>query len=556
MKKTFLSGLALLGILSADAQVQQQTVNLSTGIFDNYNTVLNTWDIPVTSPDDTWKVILPSSVNPSAAHTPAYVTTGREPNFMSPNNPWDTYNYISPGVRVLAPAIYLNPPAYSGQADGDIKQASFSGQTLYRMTFEFQKTCNTVINNAQIDVNLLTGDGITNISLNGFTLPLPVYPQIFPSNIPSTNYLNIDDAWEAPSSGNWKNRYPTCGPPTPFPYSPYSSCINPVTIPVNPGFLANGTNVIVITMDNTLPSWSPTGVPTSTGRKIQALMIDAKLEISYTQGPQMLYVSGPGSTMANQSTPINITVAGTPASNYLVQVPAVNYTGTGSATVNVAPPVSTTYTIYMTNLTTGCVDKVRWPITVSNPRAGSVSVNSNNSTDLICPGTSGVIALELSSGVPDDYSTRIYKGFSEELVYEGPPAGNVELSPEETTEYVIKTIDPFGDEQITSFEMKVLPAGICDQGNRSQQTLQPEESTTQSSFSISPNPGNGLVQLTVTNSNPKTIEVFDVLGKRVFEKNNITEMQSVIDITAQPKGVYLVKITDGTSVTAKRIIKE
>lgn len=557
MRKTLLSGVSLLGILAANAQTLQQTVSLSTGVFDTYNTTLGTWDIPVTNPDDTWKVRLPLSINPSGAFSPAFVTTGRVPG-MSPTSPWDHYHHIARGVYVLAPRVHLNPPSYSDAVYGDINTNEGAPEEyLYRMTFNFDKTCNTNVSSVSIDANLLTGDGITGIYLNGHPLPLPVYPQIYPpSNYPSTDYLNIEDAWNAPKFSNGLMPYPGCGASSPFPPTSNGTCINPVSIPVNPGFLANGNNVIVITMNPALgaPTFNSVNGPSASSRNSKALMIDAKLEIFYTQGANIFNVWGNNLIASNQSTTINVSINNGPPSNYLLHIPALGYSGqpNGIITVTAAPPVSTTYTIYLTNLTTGCVDKVRWPITVLNTSTGWVSVDPNNSTEMVCPGTTGVINTVLNDAAPDGYTTRIAKDYFSTPFYEGSPNAEVAVNPEETTEYIIRTTDPNGVEQITSFVVELLPAEICHDNFRAQQGSGIKDA----GFSVSPNPGNGLLQLTVTNTNPKTIQVYDALGKLVFEKKNTTEKSTAIDITSQPKGVYLVKVTDGTTVSAERIIKQ
>jgi endonuclease I/chitodextrinase len=72
-------------------------------------------------------------------------------------------------------------------------------------------------------------------------------------------------------------------------------------------------------------------------------------------------------------------------------------------------------------------------------------------------------------------------------------------------------------------------------------------------ISLYPNPSNGEFTLYYSNSNKTyTIEIFSMLGQTVFLKENIK--QSSVPITNLPKGIYLVKITDDSKSTNKKII--
>lgn len=73
-------------------------------------------------------------------------------------------------------------------------------------------------------------------------------------------------------------------------------------------------------------------------------------------------------------------------------------------------------------------------------------------------------------------------------------------------------------------------------------------------FNIYPNPSNGNVKINFENSNEKySVQVFSVLGQKVFEKEYINSSSAAINNLQ--KGVYLVKITnDNKSVTKKLIV--
>lgn len=75
-------------------------------------------------------------------------------------------------------------------------------------------------------------------------------------------------------------------------------------------------------------------------------------------------------------------------------------------------------------------------------------------------------------------------------------------------------------------------------------------------FSISPNPAqNNLnIKLPISNEDIK-LEVFDVLGKRVYQ-GILTQLETSVNVTNWRSGVYLVRVTDKESVQTKRFIKQ
>ncbi|MBA2422139.1 MAG: T9SS type A sorting domain-containing protein [Chitinophagales bacterium] len=82
-----------------------------------------------------------------------------------------------------------------------------------------------------------------------------------------------------------------------------------------------------------------------------------------------------------------------------------------------------------------------------------------------------------------------------------------------------------------------------------------ESHSTSSSVSIAPNPGNGLynVQLPNTNSE-KRIVVINALGQIVYDKL-IQDNSFVVDISLMPSGMYFLRIDGkGISVSEKIVI--
>ncbi len=78
-----------------------------------------------------------------------------------------------------------------------------------------------------------------------------------------------------------------------------------------------------------------------------------------------------------------------------------------------------------------------------------------------------------------------------------------------------------------------------------------ENHQTISDLKIYPNPGNGIIRLSGSafeNNHRKTIRVFDMNGKMVFEQDGITSSDFNINLGNQPVGIYLVQLTDNRLV--------
>lgn len=77
-----------------------------------------------------------------------------------------------------------------------------------------------------------------------------------------------------------------------------------------------------------------------------------------------------------------------------------------------------------------------------------------------------------------------------------------------------------------------------------------------SKLSISPNPSSGKFTLTSDIPQSGVIEVYSITGARVETRNCVSLQQITVDISQQPKGVYLVKVYNAESVWAQRVIVE
>lgn len=72
-------------------------------------------------------------------------------------------------------------------------------------------------------------------------------------------------------------------------------------------------------------------------------------------------------------------------------------------------------------------------------------------------------------------------------------------------------------------------------------------------ITIYPNPANNFINISTT-GNVSTVEVYNIVGKRVLSIKNIQNNQ--VDITNLSTGMYMLRLTNGTSVATKKIIKQ
>lgn len=72
---------------------------------------------------------------------------------------------------------------------------------------------------------------------------------------------------------------------------------------------------------------------------------------------------------------------------------------------------------------------------------------------------------------------------------------------------------------------------------------------------IYPNPNNGQFTINLKNNNNTTtlIEIYDLMGKKVISENN-TSNKITINISTQPKGIYLVRVSNGDVVFTEKIV--
>ena len=82
------------------------------------------------------------------------------------------------------------------------------------------------------------------------------------------------------------------------------------------------------------------------------------------------------------------------------------------------------------------------------------------------------------------------------------------------------------------------------------------ETQTDDFFRVYPNPTNGRVMLEFSEPTSNTlVEVYGLIGERILAKEISGNSLYELDLSSQPQGIYLVKVSNGKSVSVKKIIK-
>jgi polyhydroxybutyrate depolymerase len=71
-------------------------------------------------------------------------------------------------------------------------------------------------------------------------------------------------------------------------------------------------------------------------------------------------------------------------------------------------------------------------------------------------------------------------------------------------------------------------------------------------FSVYPNPAQNIINIEVENA--KNISIYNILGTKVFNLNS-TDNSTIIDISALPKGVYMLTVSKNSLIETKKIVK-
>lgn len=76
-----------------------------------------------------------------------------------------------------------------------------------------------------------------------------------------------------------------------------------------------------------------------------------------------------------------------------------------------------------------------------------------------------------------------------------------------------------------------------------------------SGISIYPNPSRSIFNINRTTSDELTVRVFDLTGKQVFAKKNITDTTFEIDMSSHSSGIYIMNMSSNGKIATKKLIK-
>ena len=72
-------------------------------------------------------------------------------------------------------------------------------------------------------------------------------------------------------------------------------------------------------------------------------------------------------------------------------------------------------------------------------------------------------------------------------------------------------------------------------------------------LSVSPNPASTEILVNAT-ENIKSVELYDIRGRRMMVKENINLNQTRVNVTSLIEGTYLVKTTSGGETTTTQVL--
>jgi len=269
---------------------------------------------------------------------------------------------------------------------------------------------------------------------------------------------------------------------------------------------SNNTLIVVTPTTNTTYIVSGNNVWNCTGTQT----------ITVTVNPSPL-ISVSGNTLICNGNSTTLTASG-----------ANTFTWSNGATANsiiVNPPGSTSYTVNGTGAN-GCVGKKIVPVVVSTLPTLTLSTSDS----LLCIGQTATITAG---------------GNGTLYVWNTLDTGQViTVSPSVTTVYTINVTGSAGCTRVDSIIQNVGSCiGIRELINENGNII------------VYPNPGKGTYNLQINGDYEiSTIEVFNSLGQLIHSKLQPKEL--IIDITTQPKGIYVFRIKSETQTFLYKVILE
>jgi hypothetical protein len=308
----------------------------------------------------------------------------------------------------------------------------------------------------------------------------------------------------------------------------YAGTAPTVNIAVSSTTICAGQSVTLTASGASTYSWStgassPTIVvsPTSSGTTYYVTGYNSPC--SNTKSVSISVVPSPTVNVTASTTTLcsggSVTISASGASTYTWS------TGSNASSIVVSPSVNTTYSVTGSNGGSCTSTKT------INVAVGTTPVmTASTSNSLICAGQT--VTLSASGATSYTY-------------YPGGITGNpIALSPTVTTTYMVMGSN-----------------GVCTGSASVVQNVSPctgidKNKAAKIEFAVYPNPNQGEFTVTVSESEGSQLEVFNVIGQKVFTKV-LTEDFNKVNLTGQPDGIYYVRIIkDGKTRFSSKIIKE
>ncbi len=74
-------------------------------------------------------------------------------------------------------------------------------------------------------------------------------------------------------------------------------------------------------------------------------------------------------------------------------------------------------------------------------------------------------------------------------------------------------------------------------------------------ISIYPNPSQGIFTINNKSNSDLSLIIYDITGKQVFFKNNVSDLSFEIDLSSLTNEIYTIKINTDSNVITKKIVK-
>lgn len=272
--------------------------------------------------------------------------------------------------------------------------------------------------------------------------------------------------------------------------------------------------------------------------------------ITHSPFPSLSVSASPSSTICFGSS-TTLTASGT--ATIFSWSPAASLNSSSGSVVIASPTVTTTYTVTGWNAA-GCSRSVTITVTVNPPLTAITGPNDSTCCGAITyiGGTSG----SASGGTPGyTYSWNPTTNFIGCTTCPNPPV--MDCSPTNSVTYTLTVTDAVGCTATNTVTIwfNTAPCRLAnpnaDENADQDQQIAPAIAA---ELSIAPNPTNGNFIITLPGSAMHDVEVVDLLGEIVYSKSGIMDSTLSVDLSTQPKGIYIVKCKVGMELFVQRIV--